>query len=231
MYGLLTTGKRLAASAALLMAIVVLAQTHGFWPFRVPDLWREVSRSIAVFCGAVFLLSWFRRHADVDSPRSRLFSDASYTIYLLHGPFLIGYAMLLVPVNLPGPVKFVILIAAVLASTLALHTWVTRWPILAIARWPRSDLAVQWKGLAAAPCAAVCTSTVGVPAPDVAICGFGAGLPQPDIPPNMYSRMRSTNESSSALPACPRLKRVCAFWLTCAPNAAPILEFGIHHGV
>lgn len=133
LYRMITGGRFHSAFAALILAVAVVAQTHFSWPFLLPDIWREMLRSAATFFGAVFLLSWFRRHADIDSPRSRLFSDASYTIYLLHGPFLIGFAMLLLPMAIPGLIKFFVLIVAVIASTLALHLWViARSPLLAL---------------------------------------------------------------------------------------------------
>lgn len=121
------------AISALATLLVFVGQHHFGWPNLGDGLLHYLLQKAAVVLGAAVVMTTFRKTCDADSPGARFFADASYTIYLLHGPFLVGFATLLLPVALPALIKFVMLVAFTLACTLALHAWIiARAPLLTL---------------------------------------------------------------------------------------------------
>lgn len=85
----------------------------------------------AAYVGAIAILGIFRRYCNFNSRWSRFFSETSYSVFLFHGPFLVGFAILLLPVSLPAIVKYLLVVFLSLACTVALHALViSRVPIL-----------------------------------------------------------------------------------------------------
>ncbi|TQV88891.1 acyltransferase family protein [Aliikangiella coralliicola] len=107
----------IALTASLVYLNIVGEDTSGF-----------ISKSIARYLDA--LQSWslanicfilFSTFFNKDSKLFRYLSDASYSIYLFHHLLVIAFGILLIPLNLPIGVKFIILISSVGLVALSLH--------------------------------------------------------------------------------------------------------------
>ena len=117
------------ALLAVALTVAVIGAKHFAVAAQYLDRWITLVELSATFFGASLVLGVFRRYFNVDSRMTRYFSDASFSIYLFHGPFLIAFATVLVSLDLPGWVKFLLLVTLCLACTLAVHA-------LAISRVP-----------------------------------------------------------------------------------------------
>jgi glucan biosynthesis protein C len=133
LFDTLTHGDLAIAAATLATLLAFVGHQHFGWPHLGVGLVYHLLHKTAVLFGAVIIMATFRKFCDADSPQTRFLSEASYTIFLLHGPFLVGFATLLLPVALPALIKFLLLIAFTLVCTLAFHAWViARVPVLTL---------------------------------------------------------------------------------------------------
>ena len=133
LFDALARNNAVIGAAALVTSLAFVGHQHFGWPHLGDGLLQYLLHKVAVLFGTVVIMATFNKYCGADSPRARFFSDASYTIYLLHGPFLVGIATLLLPVALPALFKFVLLIAFTLVCTIALHAWIiARVPLLTL---------------------------------------------------------------------------------------------------
>jgi glucan biosynthesis protein C len=77
--------------------------------------------SIVSWVLVVFCFNFFMRFCNREHPFARYMSDASYSIYLFHHIFIIAFGMAVIPMRLPSGVKFLMIVTATTAITMAIH--------------------------------------------------------------------------------------------------------------
>ena len=75
-------------------------------------------------CGLLFWVS--KRYFSAGNPLVRSFSDMSYTVYLVHWPFMVVLNRILLPVNLPVATAFSILVIATGALSIGFYWCLVR---------------------------------------------------------------------------------------------------------
>ena len=122
----------LVAAAAIWVAIVVLAITH---PADMDQLNGGLNPLSALRCSwealvcvgmSTVLIASYRRYFNEQGPVARFLSENAFAVYMFHPPVIIGCAILLHRMVLPGPWKAALLTVLAAIATFSLSSLVLR---------------------------------------------------------------------------------------------------------
>lgn len=110
------------ASLSLMAGILVLRKVFA-GVVGIDFVWELLDvMAVLWFMAALF---WFcRKYFNADNGVVRTISDSSYTLYLVHSPILLGFASVLVSLELNLVLKFILLVVATWLASFAIHQYV-----------------------------------------------------------------------------------------------------------
>jgi glucan biosynthesis protein C len=110
-------------TAGLLMSALYLVSVLQP-PFTSPSATHVLAvmlAGVAMWLLVYGVIGLFVRHAEHPNPVTRYAADASYWIYLIHLPAVAGLTGLLAPADIPGLVKFALVLAGTAVITVATY--------------------------------------------------------------------------------------------------------------
>jgi glucan biosynthesis protein C len=87
----------------------------------IPKAIELYAYTVMVWVSVAFCFNFFIKFCNDTSKVFEYLSEASYTVYLFHHVIVIAFGMLLLPVAWPAGVKFLLIVSATLALTVAIH--------------------------------------------------------------------------------------------------------------
>lgn len=106
--------------------IYLLAAFAGFVAYGTTRIFRSAGNVLMCWCLIFALLGMFLRFASRPSPRWRYASDASYWMYIMHAPVVIGWQLAFARVPLSAFAKIWIVLPLSVAVLLVTYDWFVR---------------------------------------------------------------------------------------------------------
>ncbi|GGE16813.1 glucan biosynthesis protein [Polymorphobacter glacialis] len=121
--------RRLALPAALVGSLIFVIGSNDA---RLEGILTPIGACFAGFFWAQFLIAGAATHFDRHSPVVRYLSNASFTVYLVHFPIVLGLGLFFLPIAWPPLIEFSLIVAITLAISLAIHEVIRRSRILSL---------------------------------------------------------------------------------------------------
>ncbi|MCB2061566.1 MAG: acyltransferase family protein [Novosphingobium sp.] len=121
-------GRSVAIGLLALVVHIQFRHSAGAAEFLVAKL----SEGLAALSLMQAVIAILARHFDRPSPFVDRMVDASFTIYLLHHPVIIGLTLLLLPIALPPVLEWALICVVTLTATYLLHQAVRRSRVMLI---------------------------------------------------------------------------------------------------
>ncbi len=124
--GIATIVAVVCTTAAVLSAEPLgLSEDAYFGGWRLTALLAAMTEGLIAVCAPIWVLAFAQRHLNGSGALRRAMARSSYMAFMLQGPVLVGLALVLRPVDLPGDVK-----ALVVASLGIVGSFALGWPLV-----------------------------------------------------------------------------------------------------
>ena len=122
-------GRRIVAAATIALAslvVVIVTLARGLSIVEAPPLYAIAASAVFSIATMIGFLGACQRYLATPHPVLRFASDSSYWFYIVHLPVVVGLQVLLADIAIPGPIKYVAIVAVTTVVCLGTYALVRR---------------------------------------------------------------------------------------------------------